>query len=117
MEKSINVREELLKFHEAYYSANIMSLSILGKEKLDELQSLVENLFSPALSKDIELPTWPESPYPESVCQLKINVSPIKDLRKLSILFPAPDMNRFYKSAVSYKLHLIQRYRAVLMCD
>lgn len=30
-EKGINVREELLKFHNTWYSSNIMALSILGK--------------------------------------------------------------------------------------
>lgn len=30
-EKNINVREKLLEFHNKYYSANIMSLCVLGK--------------------------------------------------------------------------------------
>ena len=30
-QKGINVRNKLLEFHEKYYSANIMSLSVLGK--------------------------------------------------------------------------------------
>lgn len=29
----INVREELLKFHDTWYSANIMALAVLGKGK------------------------------------------------------------------------------------
>lgn len=32
-EKGLNVREELLKFHGTWYSANIMALSVLGKGK------------------------------------------------------------------------------------
>lgn len=30
-EKGINVREELLKFHEKWYSANLMTLAVLGQ--------------------------------------------------------------------------------------
>jgi hypothetical protein len=30
-ENGINVREELLKFHDTWYSSNIMALAILGK--------------------------------------------------------------------------------------
>jgi insulysin len=30
-ESGINVREELLKFHDTWYSSNIMALAILGK--------------------------------------------------------------------------------------
>jgi len=37
----INVRDELLKFHEKHYSANIMCLTVLGKESLEELQNIV----------------------------------------------------------------------------
>lgn len=29
--KGINVRDELLKFHDTWYSANIMALAVLGK--------------------------------------------------------------------------------------
>lgn len=30
-EKNVNVREQLLEFHKQWYSANIMSLAVLGK--------------------------------------------------------------------------------------
>lgn len=33
-EKGVNVREELLKFHDTWYSSNIMALAVLGKGKL-----------------------------------------------------------------------------------
>lgn len=33
-QKSINVRDKLLEFHKKYYSANIMSLCVLGKGKI-----------------------------------------------------------------------------------
>lgn len=32
--KGINIREELLKFHQKWYSSNIMSLIVVGKGKL-----------------------------------------------------------------------------------
>lgn len=34
-EKGIDPREELLKFHKQYYSANLMGLSVLGKGKFE----------------------------------------------------------------------------------
>lgn len=35
-EKGINVRDELLKFHDAWYSANIMALAVLGKGNIED---------------------------------------------------------------------------------
>lgn len=43
----VDVRAELLKFHEQYYSANLMCLVVLGRSGLDELQEMVVNMFSP----------------------------------------------------------------------
>lgn len=54
----IDVREELLKFHKNYYSANIMKLVVLGRESLDELQSKVCEIFSP-IKNTSTLPRFP----------------------------------------------------------
>ena len=35
------MREILLNFHKEYYSSNIMTMSILGRESLDELEQMV----------------------------------------------------------------------------
>ena len=42
----INVRQELLNFHKKWYSANIMSLAVVGNQSLDELEETVVELFS-----------------------------------------------------------------------
>ncbi|QID86943.1 metalloprotease [Saccharomyces pastorianus] len=36
-ENGLNIRDELLKFHKDFYSANIMKLCVLGREDLDTL--------------------------------------------------------------------------------
>jgi len=38
-EKGIHVREELLKFHKKWYSANLMSLAVLGQGETRELKN------------------------------------------------------------------------------
>ena len=45
-EKGLDIRAELLKFHEKYYSANMMKLAVLGRESLDDLQKMVVEKFS-----------------------------------------------------------------------
>lgn len=96
--KGINVRDELLKFHERWYSSNIMTLAVLGKESLDELEALVVPLFGPVLDRDVTAPSWPEHPFPPSRRRTRVHCVPVKDTRSLSISFPSPDMRRYYKS-------------------
>jgi insulysin len=43
--KGVSVRDELLKFHDKWYSSNIMALVVLGDQSLDELEDLVTRLF------------------------------------------------------------------------
>ncbi|XP_059471054.1 insulin-degrading enzyme isoform X2 [Neocloeon triangulifer] len=106
--KGIDVRQELLKFHKTYYSSNIMSLVILGKDPLDELQETAENLFGPIVNKNVDLPKWPGNPFgPEQLTKKGLAV-PIKDWRSLTVTFPIPDFRKHYKAGAGrYLSHLI----------
>ncbi|KAL0124001.1 hypothetical protein PUN28_006072 [Cardiocondyla obscurior] len=107
-QKGINVRNRLLEFHEKYYSANIMSLSVLGKESLDELENMVINFFSGVRNKEIEVPTWPEHPFKNEHFRTTWYIVPIKDTRNLDISFPLPDMQQHYRSSPAhYVSHLL----------
>ncbi|XP_076245093.1 insulin degrading metalloproteinase isoform X2 [Calliopsis andreniformis] len=101
-QKGINVREELIKFYETFYSSNLMSLCVLGKESLDELEKIVVELFSQVKNKDVDLPIWPYHPFKEEHFKTKWYVVPIKDIRSLNIVFPLPDLQAFYKSSPAY---------------
>ncbi|CAG0887165.1 unnamed protein product [Cyprideis torosa] len=61
--KGIDTRKALLDFHDKWYSANIMTLAVFGKEDLDELESEVLKHFSKIVNKNVEKPSWPEHPY------------------------------------------------------
>ncbi|XP_011268023.1 insulin-degrading enzyme isoform X2 [Camponotus floridanus] len=107
-QKGINVRDRLLEFHEKYYSANIMSLCILGKESLDELENMVVDLFNEVRNKKVKVPIWPEHPFKDEHFRTKWYVVPIKDLRNLDITFPLPDLQQYYKSSPAHYIsHLL----------
>lgn len=107
-QNGVNVREKLLEFHEKYYSANTMSLCVLGKESLDELEQMVANMFSEVRNKEVELPVWEKPPFDEEHFQNKWYIVPIKDLRNLTMIFPIPDLQQYYKSAPAhYIAHLL----------
>ncbi|VDO85139.1 unnamed protein product [Heligmosomoides polygyrus] len=63
-EKGIEPREALLKFHKQWYSSNIMSLCIVGKESLDEMESYLGTLgFDAIENKNVKPKEWHENPY------------------------------------------------------
>lgn len=104
----IDVRKELLNFHQKWYSSNIMTMVVLGKESLDDLQEMVVPLFSVVEDKDVEVPSWPDHPFPPHLRKKRAYCLPVKDLRSLSIDFPIPDIRMHYKSGPSHYLsHLL----------
>lgn len=46
LKEGIDVRDELLKWYDKHYSANIMKLCVLGCESLDQLTQWVVEKFS-----------------------------------------------------------------------
>ncbi|XP_030755591.1 insulin-degrading enzyme [Sitophilus oryzae] len=107
-EKGINVRDELLKFHQRWYSSNMMCLAVLGKESLDELESAVVDLFRSVKNKEIEAPKWEKHPFRDDQLRTIVYVTPVKDVRNLNVVFPCEDLMQFYKSApANYISHLM----------
>ncbi|KYN28455.1 Insulin-degrading enzyme, partial [Trachymyrmex cornetzi] len=108
-QKGINVRNKLLEFHEKYYSANIMSLSVLGKESLDELENMVVNLFCEIRNKEIEVPMVSEHPFKDEHFGTVWYIVPIKNIRNLTISFLLPDLRQHYRSKPErYVSHLLE---------
>ncbi|XP_026471826.1 insulin-degrading enzyme-like [Ctenocephalides felis] len=98
-QKGINVRDELLKFHNRWYSSNIMTLSILGKESLNDLERLARDLFGSVSNKKVQAQIWPDHPYTKEQFATKTFIQPIKDIRLMGITFPVQDLEPFRKSA------------------
>jgi secreted Zn-dependent insulinase-like peptidase len=90
------VRDDLLKFYEQYYSANLMALAVLGRESLDDLEAMVATIFSPIPNRDVTIPDI-EAPLfaPESL-PMEINIRPVASNRTLMLSFPMPDYRHLY---------------------
>jgi insulysin len=105
-EKGLDVRGALLEFHRKYYSANLMTLVVLGSGTLDELQDLVQGLFSHVKNHEVELPVWMESPFGHDQLQTITRIVPIdEELRWLNVIFPVPDTSPHYKTKVIQKVN------------
>lgn len=106
----INVRDELIKFHEQWYSSNIMSLCVSGKETLDELEEMVLPKFTPIQNKNKTATRWNELPFSDEQLRKKIYVLPVRDTRSITISFQCGDLEPYYKSIVSNSVFLFLFY-------
>lgn len=81
-----NIREELLKFHEDYYSSNIMRLVMVGRDSLDNLEKLAIENFQDVPNKNVTLKKFGEEiVYDENSFGKLYRVVPHKDLKKLRV--------------------------------
>uniref|UniRef100_A0A8R1TWN1 Insulin-degrading enzyme n=2 Tax=Onchocerca TaxID=6281 RepID=A0A8R1TWN1_ONCVO len=109
LKNGIEPRKALLEFHKTYYSSDIMSFAVLGKESLNQLEQMVTSLsFGDIGKKNVSRKIWNEGPYGEEQLGVKIELVPVKDLRYLNLTFPIPDYRDDYRSwPAHYVSHLI----------
>ena len=79
---------EMLAFYQRYYSANIMKLTLVGKQPLAELKLLAEKHFAAVPNHNIELPKVTEPGLGQAQMAQAIYYKPIKDMRVLYVEFP-----------------------------
>ncbi|MDC0598725.1 insulinase family protein, partial [Gammaproteobacteria bacterium] len=93
-----SLREALLQHYRENYSANIMSLAILGSESLDELEVMARESFSNVKNYDVEVPATSEAIFTAGQLPALLQIKPIRDSRRLSYTFPIPVVRDYYKS-------------------
>eukprot|EP01006_Ploeotia_vitrea_P044505 TRINITY_DN66835_c8_g9_i1.p1 TRINITY_DN66835_c8_g9~~TRINITY_DN66835_c8_g9_i1.p1 ORF type:complete len:1085 (-),score=521.06 TRINITY_DN66835_c8_g9_i1:2330-5323(-) len=105
----IDVRKALVDFHAEYYSANIMRLSVLGREPLDVLEKWVVDKFSSIRNTKRAVPEFPPDPLvPSEHLGRRYDVVPVKDLRRMLMFWPMPSVRKHYKAKPNNVLsHLI----------
>ena len=85
------IREDLLSFHERYYSSNIMNLVMVGKHSIEELEQMAKENFSQIIDKSVELEDFTnEVVYDESSYGHIFKVVPNKNLKQLRLLWNMP---------------------------
>jgi len=105
----INVRDELLKFHKTYYSANLMKLAVLGREPLDTLEKWVREIFEAVPNKNVKPIDFSSIP-PFNADKLSVEqwIVPVKDIRSVKLLWPLPPQyQHYYEKPTQYLSHLL----------
>lgn len=103
-----SIRAEIIDFYQQQYSADLMTLTLVGSHSLDEMQQWVESLFSPVINrhKHGKATLVPLTRPEQKGCYIQIE--PEKDSRKLLLAFALPSMDAHYGTKpMSYFAHLL----------
>lgn len=108
--RGLNVRNILLQFYKEQYSANIMSLVILGKESLDDLTEWAISKFSDVPDHSLQRPSYGgELIYSPNEMGKLTKAKPIMVSNKIEFSFLIPsDMEEHWRSKpAQYYSHLL----------
>jgi insulysin len=89
-------RDELLAFYRAHYSANQMTLAVVGKAGLDQLEQWARTYFSPIKNHNLKPIDYPSDYLPPKPALRLARMEPIKDLRQLTLEFPLPATRQYW---------------------
>jgi secreted Zn-dependent insulinase-like peptidase len=92
------VRDELLRFYHDHYSANLMTLIVLGSEPLPVLKRWVTEKFSAVPNVGAQRRQVSVPPVLEGQLPVHVNIEPAKDERELQVIFPLPEVRSHYRS-------------------
>ncbi|WP_261844280.1 insulinase family protein [Aliamphritea ceti] len=90
------LRQELIAFYERYYSANLMSLVVLGKQPLDQLETMVREKFSAVINHESEAPQSELPLFTTEQLPAQLTIRPLKELQQLRLSFPLPPTRQLY---------------------
>ncbi|MEM1404605.1 MAG: insulinase family protein [Pseudomonadota bacterium] len=90
------IREDLLKFYDKHYSANVMRLAVLGTEPLDELEAMVRGDFAAVPNRNVELKQIEAPLFVDAQLPMFLKITPQGTLRSLQLSFQIADYRPEY---------------------
>jgi len=93
----LSLRQALLDHYANYYSANLMSLAIYGRQSLDELEAMARQYFTDVENRNLDAPRTDEPLFEEGQLPALLEIEPIRDARSLSYTFPIPVVQAYYR--------------------
>ena len=95
------VRDDLIAFFRQHYHAGNMSLALIGRQSLDQLEALVLKEFSAIpMGKARQAPDIPL--FLSNALPARLDMTPAKERRRLTLTFPMPPLLPRYKSKPLY---------------
>jgi len=110
--EGVDVRAGLLKFHNEYYSANLMKLALVGRESPDELLEMARHFFADVPNRNAPDPNAGlgdgiEAFTPEQRGRV-LHIVPVNDIKMASFQFIIPGQKDEWKSKpTNYLGHIL----------
>ena len=83
-----SIRDDLIKFYNKYYSANLMKLIVYSDEKIETLESWVKEFFIHIKNKNLPSPNKDNAiPYGKEELTKMFYISPVKNENHLVLIF------------------------------
>lgn len=93
-----HLREQLIRFYQQFYSANIMTLVLVSPEPLDTLEAMAYNKFSVVNSNPGQRVEAIDEPlFADNSLPLMVEIKPEKSLRMLTVAFPTAGVEDLYR--------------------
>ena len=104
----ITARQKLIEFYQQHYSANIMTLAVVGREPLEQLERWVTQRFADIPDRDAKVPLFTQPYFAPHARPSRLNVVPQKDQLRVSFAFPIASTEAWYRSKpLAYLANLI----------
>lgn len=102
--KESKIRDDLIDFYQRYYSANRMTLVILGQQPVADLKALAIKYFSAIQNNQVAAPAITQPRFRADQLPKIIKVKTLKDFRLLTLTFPLPSTKHLYRQKPLYYL-------------
>ena len=105
-EKS-NARDDVIQFYNKYYSSNLMCLTLLSNNSLEELEQFSYKYFANIKNHDASIVDTNAPLFNDNLPQ-HLYIKPKKSKRELELYFPIPSMHEAYATKpFNYLSHII----------
>lgn len=103
-----DLRQELIAFYEQHYSADRMALVLLSSASLAQMQEWAERYFAPIVNRNLGAPQLVVPLYRPEDLGIRVDIRPVKESRRLSVVFPLPSVDHLYRQKpLTFLSHLI----------
>ena len=89
--------DDLKALYKENYTASRMSLSLVGREDLDTLEKWAREKFTAIPNNGSKSTPAKVEPYLPEQLGVKINIEPMKDIRKLTLAFPVTKSTQYFE--------------------
>ncbi|PID44526.1 MAG: peptidase M16 [Proteobacteria bacterium] len=96
------LREDLVKFYESNYSANLMTLAVYGKEDINTLKQWVTSRFGDVKNRHLPMKSHPQPLFRQNTLPQLLQITPNMDKMSMQLSFSLPSQMEYFRNKPDY---------------